>query len=152
MLTFYFFSHSEEDNLPIKEIMPGPNGSIPTAYMYIPACLVCKYTFTELSRVLYIIQFPPPDLPPQSEGYSSRVSGFSSRGLCLCPWENHEVMLPQTHRLSFKLYTHHHSLFSLSLSPSPRGRGEYRVVYVTPEYVSHNQSFIQELDKRVGEL
>ena len=62
-------------------------------------------------------------------------------------------MLPQTHRLSFKLYTHHHhSLFSLSLSPSPRGRGEYRVVYVTPEYVSHSQSFIQELDKRVGEL
>ncbi|CAI8023901.1 Werner syndrome ATP-dependent helicase [Geodia barretti] len=38
-------------------------------------------------------------------------------------------------------------------SASARGKimkGEYRVVYVTPEYVSHNQSFIQELDKRVG--
>jgi Werner syndrome ATP-dependent helicase len=29
-------------------------------------------------------------------------------------------------------------------------KSEYRVVYVTPEYVSHSQSFIQEMDKRVG--
>ena len=59
-VNFLFFSHSEEDNLPIKEIMPGPNGSIPTACMYnIPECLVCKYTFTELSRVLHILySFP----------------------------------------------------------------------------------------------
>ena len=45
--------------------MPGPNGSIPTVCMYVCMyisiiCMPClhTHTFTELSRVLYVI-FPP---------------------------------------------------------------------------------------------
>ena len=35
---------------------------------------------------------------------------------------------------------------------SLRARGEYRVVYLTPEYVAHSLQLLQDIDQQVGEV